>query len=60
MRDLRFFAWFIVVDALITIFGVMSAPLLLILIADAIVGILIVRGCLALRTGAAVHNQGND
>jgi hypothetical protein len=60
VRVSRLLTWFIVVDALITIFGVMSAPLLLILIADAIVGILIVRGCLALRTGAAVYNQGND
>jgi hypothetical protein len=54
---LRLLTWFIVVNALITIFGVMSAPLLLILIADAIVGILIVRDCLALRTAAATHNQ---
>jgi uncharacterized integral membrane protein len=60
MRVSRLLSWFIVMDALITIFGVMSAPLLLILIADAIVGILIVRDCLALRTAASAHTQGND
>jgi len=42
-----------------TIFGVISAPLLLILVADTIVGILIVRDCLALRHAAGAHNQGN-
>jgi hypothetical protein len=52
--------WSIIVDALITMFGVISAPLLLILAADTIVGILIIRDCLALRPAAAAHNQGND
>jgi hypothetical protein len=48
VRVLRFLAWFIVVDALTTMFGVMTAPLLLILTVDTIVGILIIRDCVAL------------
>jgi hypothetical protein len=49
-------AWSILVTALMTIFGVISAPLLLILIADTIVGILIVRDCLALGSAATAHD----
>ena len=51
-------AWSILVTALMTIFGVITAPLLLILIADTIVGILIIRDCLALQFAAA-PNQGD-
>jgi hypothetical protein len=43
-----------------TIFGVISVPLLLILVADTIVGILIIRECLALGSAATAHDQGND
>jgi hypothetical protein len=38
----------------------MTAPLLLMLAADKNVGVLIIRGCLVLRTVAAVHNQGDS
>jgi hypothetical protein len=60
VRVSRFLAWFVVVDALITMFGVMTAPLLLILIVDSIVGTLIIRDCLALRPATAAHDQAND
>ena len=48
MRVLRVLARFVVVYALITVSGVMAAPLLLILAAHTIVAVLIIRGCLAL------------
>jgi hypothetical protein len=38
--------WFVVVDALITMFGVTTAPLLLAFAADIVVGWLIIRNCL--------------
>ena len=60
MQVSRFLAWFVVVDALITTFGVITAPLLLILTTVTIVGTLIIRDCLALRPATAAHNQGND
>ena len=60
MRVSRFLAWFVVADALITMFGVITASLLLIPTTDRIVGTLIIRDCLALRPAAAAHNQGND
>jgi hypothetical protein len=60
VRVSLFLAWSVVVNALMTTFGVISAPLLLILVADTIVGVLIVRDCLALRHAAGAHNQGND
>ena len=59
MRVSRLLTWFIVVDALITMFGVITAPLLLILTTDTIVWTLIIRDCLALRPATAAHNQGN-
>ena len=43
MRFWHFLAWFIIVDLLITMFGVMTAPLLLTLAADTIVAVLIIR-----------------
>jgi hypothetical protein len=41
--------WFVVVDALITIFGVTTAPLLLSLAADVAVGWLIICSCIEIR-----------
>jgi hypothetical protein len=45
----RLFGWFVVVDALITVFGVITAPLLLSLALDAAVGLLVVRSCMEMR-----------
>ena len=45
---------------LITMFAVITAPLLLVLTTDTIVWTLIIRDCLALRPATAAHNQGND
>jgi hypothetical protein len=39
-----------VVDALITVFGVITAPLLLCLALDAAVGLLVIRSCMEMRT----------
>ena len=58
MRFWDLLAWFIVVDVLITMFGVMTAPLLLIA-GDTIVAVLIISDYLALRPTVARHNQGN-
>ena len=50
MRRLaRLLGWFVVVDALITIFGVTTGPLVLFLAADTAVGWLVIRSCLAQR-----------
>ena len=50
MRRLwRLFGWFVVVDALITVFGVSTAPLLLSLALDAAVGLLVIRSCMEMR-----------
>ena len=50
MRRLwRLFGWFVVVDALITVFGVSTAPLLLSLALDAAVGLLVIRSCMEIR-----------
>ena len=54
MRRLwRLLGWFVVVDALITIFGVTTAPLLLSLAADTVVGLLIIRSCMEMRAAMA-------
>ncbi len=54
MRRLwRLLGWFVVVDALITIFGVTTAPLLLSLAADGVVGLLIIRSCMEMRAAMA-------
>jgi hypothetical protein len=45
----RFFAWFVVVEALITAFGVSTAPLLLSLALDAAVGLLVIRSYMETR-----------
>jgi hypothetical protein len=49
----RLLGWFVVVDALITIFGVTTAPLLLSLAADGVVGWLAIRGCMEMRAAMA-------
>ena len=50
MRRLwRLFGWFVVVDALITVFGVNTAPLLLSMALDAAVGLLVIRSCMEIR-----------
>ena len=56
MPVLLVLAWSMLVTALMTILGVISAALLLILIADTIVAILIVRDCLALGSAATAHD----
>jgi hypothetical protein len=48
-RLARLLGWFVVVDTLITIFGVITAPLLLFLAADTAVGWLVIRSFLAQR-----------
>ena len=48
-RFLRLFGWFVVVEALITVFGVITAPLLLSLALDAAVGLLVIRSCMEMR-----------
>jgi hypothetical protein len=60
VRVSRFLAWFVVVDALIRMFGVITPPLLLVLTTDTIVGTLIIRDPLALRPATAANNQSND
>jgi hypothetical protein len=45
----RFFGWFVVVDSLITVFGVSTAPLLLSLALDAAVGLLVIRSYMEMR-----------
>ena len=50
MRRLwRLFGWFVVVEALITAFGLITAPLLLSLALDAAVGLLVIRSCMEMR-----------
>ena len=52
MRRLwRFFGWFVVIEALITAFGVTTAPLLLLLALDAMIGLLVIRSCTERRAG---------
>jgi hypothetical protein len=41
----RLLGWFLAVEAMITVFGPATAPLLLFLAADSIVGLLIIRCC---------------
>ena len=55
MRRLwRLFGWFVVVDALITVFGVSTAPLLLSIALDAAVGLLVIRSCMEMRARSYV------
>ena len=46
--------WFVVVDALITVFGVSTAPLLLSMALDAAVGLLVVRSYMEMRARFSV------
>jgi hypothetical protein len=50
----RLFGWFVVVDALITVFGVSTAPLLLSMALDAAVGLLVIRSCLEMRARISI------
>ena len=51
MRRLwRLLGWFVVVDGLITVFGVITAALLLFLALDVAVGLLVIRSCMEMRT----------
>ena len=50
----RLFGWFVVVDALITVFGVSTAPLLLSIALDAAVGFLVIRSCMEMRARFSV------
>jgi hypothetical protein len=50
----RLFGWFVVVDALITVFGVSTAPLLLSLALDAAVGLLVIRSYMEVRARFSV------
>jgi hypothetical protein len=50
----RLFGWFVVVDALITVFGVSTAPLLLSIALDAAVGLLVIRSCMEMRARFSV------
>jgi hypothetical protein len=52
-----FLGWFVVVDALITMFGVTTAPLLLAFAADTVVGWLIIRDCSEMRDALLVANS---
>ena len=55
MRRLwRLFGWFVVVDALITVFGVSTAPLLLSLALDFVVGLLVISSCMEMRVRLSV------
>ena len=55
MRRLwRLFGWFVVVDALITVFGVSTAPLLLSMALDAAVGLLVIRSYMEMRARFSV------
>ena len=48
-RLVRLLGWFVVIDALITTFGVTTAPLVLFLAVDLAVAWLLIRSCLAQR-----------
>ena len=55
MRRLwQLFGWFVVVDGLITLFGVSTAPLLLSLALDAAVGLLVIRCYAEMRARSSV------
>jgi hypothetical protein len=43
--------WFVVVDALITAFGVITAPLLLCIVLDIAAGLLVIRSYMEMRAG---------
>jgi len=47
----RLFGWLVVVEVLITIFGVTTAPLLAVLALDAAIGLIVVRSFVETRPG---------
>ncbi|MBV9376977.1 MAG: hypothetical protein JO320_18310 [Alphaproteobacteria bacterium] len=53
-RLLRLFGWCIVVETLIMIFGVTTAPLLMLLALDAAIGLIVVRSLIEMRPGLRV------
>jgi hypothetical protein len=53
-RFWRVLGWFVVVDALITVFGVSTAPLLLSMALDAAVGLLVIRSYMEMRAQFSV------
>ncbi|HEX9536537.1 MAG TPA: hypothetical protein VF924_13755 [Stellaceae bacterium] len=55
MRRLwRLLGWFVVVEALITVFGVSTAPLILSLALDAAIGLLVIRSYMETRARFSV------
>ena len=48
-RPGRFFGWSLVAYALITVFGETTGPLLILLAADGVVGLLIIRCCMEMQ-----------
>ena len=50
----RLIGWFVVVDLLITVFGETTAPLLLSLALDAVVGLLVMRSYMEMRARSVV------
>ena len=55
MRRLsHLFGWFVVVETLITIFGVTTAPLLVLLALDAAIGLIVLRSVIEMRAGLRV------
>lgn len=56
----RLLGWLVVVEALITIFGVTTGPLMLALAADVAVGLLIVRSCLDIRDSLPVSPSAGE
>jgi hypothetical protein len=50
----RLVGWFVVVDALITIFGVTTAPLLVCAALDVAAGLLVIRSYMQIRAGLSV------
>jgi len=56
----RLFGWLVVVNGLITVFGVTTAPLVLCLALDAVVGLLVVRSCMETRAVSSVALATSD
>ena len=50
----RLFGWFVVVETLITAFGVTTAPLLVLLALDTAIGLIVVRSLMEMRPGLRV------
>jgi len=50
----RLFGWFVVVEILITAFGVTTAPLLVLLSLDTAIGLIVVRNLMEMRPGLRV------